>query len=519
MEIQGVHHKLEPVSERWSNRILIAALIGIFFLTFFPFRLLSHAKLTNGVSPFLLGKSLGKSPGDVFDDFLNVLLFIPFGFGLTEKLFERRISRTTTFFIVWMGGWVVSYGIEFTQLYIPGRDSGWEDVFTNSSGSALGFLLFVTIGAALLPLMTRAERAAESFLTLRRAAVILLIYFSCCYALSARLQSETRLAAWRPDSRLLIGNDAVGKPGALWSGEVSKLEIWDRALPKETAMALTGAGGSSGPAPRALAAYELTGESPFPDEMKLLPDLSWSLDVQGHGEPSRLTLDNGKSLMLAAPVPDLVARLRRTDQFTIHVICKPAEGTGSFGQIVSISPAPTLTNLTMRQEGTSLAFWFRSALSARHSQLLWYVPNVFQAGQPRNILYSYDGSSLYLYMDGKAAAPPYRLGPGAALAHLVRRIKTNELEGYHCIYYAFLFFPAGMALGIAARASGADRTPARVSIVLLLIAPPLLFEFLLMTVSHKAFSPGNLLLSISLSALGAVWINADGMPRTRTTAV
>lgn len=509
---RAVDHNLAPASESWSNRILLAALIGIFFLTLFPFRLLPHAKLAPGVSRLLLGKSLGKSPGDAFDDFLNVLLFVPLGFGLAEKLLERRISRATAFLVVWITGWVLSYGIEFTQLYIPGRDSGWEDVLTNSSGAALGFLVFATIGAVLLGLLSRVERGAESFMTLKRAAVILLIYFACWFALSARLQTETKLARWRPDSRLLIGSDAAGKAGALWNGQISKVEIWNRALPRKTAIALTGSGDSNALLPPALAAYDFTGPAPFADQMKSLPDLSWLLETQGHGEPSRLVLDNGKSLMLAAPAPSLVAGFEATNQFAIHVVCTPRRGAGSDGQIVSISPAATLTNLTLRQEGVSMAFWFRSPLSAHHSQLLWYVPNVFSANQARNILYSYDGSNLYLYMDGRAAAIPYRLGPGAALAHLVRRIKTNELDGYHDIYYAFVFFPAGVALGIAARAARNDRPGAWLSIGVLLIAPPVLFELLLMGVSRKAFSPGNLLLSIGLSILGAVWINADGMP-------
>jgi glycopeptide antibiotics resistance protein len=517
------HRILESASESWSDRILVAALIGIFFLTLFPFRFVSHAKLPGGASPFLLGKSMGKHPGDLFDDFLNVLLFVPFGFGLSEKLLERRISRTTTFFIVWIAGWALSYGIEFTQQYIPGRDSGWEDIFTNSSGAALGFLLFVTIGVALLRFVTRAERAMESFITLGRLGVILLIYFSCWFALSARLQTETRLADWRPDSRLLVGSDAVGRPaaeggpGAQWNGQLSKLEIWDRALPQKVALSLTGGAASHVAAPEPLAAYDFTSGPPFADSMKALPDLSWEVDVQGHGEPNRLVLDKGKSLMLTAPVPGLVSRLRRTDQFAVHIVGKPTQGDGWDGQIVSISPAPTMTNLTLRQEGTSLGFWFRNPLSARYAQLAWYIPGIFLANRVRNILYSYDGSSLSLYMDGKVAARPYRLGPGAALAHMVHRIKTNELDGYRDIYYAFVFFPAGVALGIAARGA-LDGAAARLWTALLLIVPAVLLEVLLVSVSRRAFSPGSLLFSVALAVGGALWINADGAARAAAAA-
>jgi VanZ family protein len=523
IESQALPREVESAPQSWSNRILIAALIGIFFLTLFPFRFLSHGRLPAGVSPFVLGKSLGKNPGDLFDDFLNVLLFVPLGFGLSEKLLGRRTRRRAAFFIVWTAGWVLSYGIEFAQQYIPGRDSGWEDVFTNSTGSAVGFLLFVAFGMALLRFLTRTERAMESSITLGRLAVILLVYFSCWFALSARLQTKTRLIDWGPASRLLVGSDAVGlpaaadRPGAQWNGQISKLEIWDRALPREIAVSLTNGAGSNAAAPQPFAAYDFTGGPPFADRMKALPDLRWYADVQGHGEANHLTLDNGKSLMLTASASDLAARLQRTDQFAIHIVCEAAGDDPSYGQIVSISQAPTLTNLTMRQEGTDLEFWFRTPLSARHAQLPWYVPNVFRANQARNILYSYDGSSLYLYMDGKLTGP-YRLGPGAALAHMIRRIRTNELEGYRDIYYALMFFPAGVVLGIAARGALED-APGWLWIALLLIVPAVLFEVLLVMVSGRAFSPEGLALSILLSLLGALWINADGTPRkTASTA-
>ena len=364
MESRGVHSKLESASESWSNRILIAALIGVFFLTFFPFRLLPHPKLPAGASPFLLGKSLGKTPGDFFDDFLNVLLFIPFGFGLAEKLFEKRISRTATFFLVWMTGWILSYGIEFTQLYIPGRDTGWEDVFTNSSGSALGFLLFATFGMALLRFLTRAERSTEAFITLGRLALMLLVYFLCWFAFSARLQTRTRLGDWGPDSQLLVGSDAVGRPaaagrpGTLWNGQISKLEIWDRAIPREIATWLTKGSNSNDGVPQPFAAYDFTKGPPFSDRMGSLPDLSWYSEIQGHGEPSRLVPDNGKSLTLSAPASGLVSRIQRTGQFAIHIVCKSAQGDGSTGQIVSISPRPTMTNLTVRQGGRLSLFGF-----------------------------------------------------------------------------------------------------------------------------------------------------------------
>jgi glycopeptide antibiotics resistance protein len=516
MQNQAAQPDLSSTSGRWSNRILIAAMAGILFLTCFPFRLLSHAKLPAGVSPFLLGETFGKHSG-TFDDFLNVLLFVPLGFGLSEKLSERRKSRTTIFLVVWIVGIVLSYGIEVLQLYIPGRDSGWEDVITNSSGSAVGFFLFILARGAVPRFLGQMERAAESSAAVKRLGVLLLIYFSCWFALSARLQTKTRLTNWHPDSRLLIGNDAIGKAGALWNGEVSELQVWNRPLSPQEAEALTAGQPSQMAVPEAVAAYDFTSGPPFSDRMKSLPDLSWSSGIMGHGEPSQLVLDNGKSFVLTAPAASLVAELQRTNQFAIHVVCKPAAAGGSSAQFISISQSPTMTDLTIRQEEKDVVFWFRSPLSARHAQLAWYVGNTFAPGQSRNIVYSYDGSNLSLYIDGKLATYPYRLGPGAALAHMIRRIKPSELDGYHDIYYALVFFPAGAALGIGARVARTHKL-ARLWFALLLIVPPILFELLLIAVSGRAFSPGSLILSLALPAAGALWINADRLPEKHALA-
>ena len=337
MQSQAAQPNFQSDSEEWSDRILIAALAGMLFLTCFPFRFISHARLPDGVSPFFLGVTFGKHMG-VFDDFLNVLLFVPFGFGLSEKLFEKGKSRTTTFLVVWISGFFLSYAIELTQLYIPGRDSGWEDVLTNSTGSAVGFFLFIILGSTLLRLFTRAEQAIESIASIRWLAIVLLIYFSCWFAVSARLQAETRLTNWLPDSRLLIGTD------------VTKLEFWDRALSPQVASALTRGAISQAGAPAALAAYDFTGSPPFRDRMKFLPDLAWSGGMQAQGDPNQLVLNGGAWLASVAPVSGLVTDLQRTNQFAIHIVCRPAEGNWPDSRIISISRSPYLANLNVWQE-------------------------------------------------------------------------------------------------------------------------------------------------------------------------
>jgi hypothetical protein len=47
-------------------------------------------------------------------------------------------------------------------------------------------------------------------------------------------------------------------------------------------------------------------------------------------------------------------------------------------------------------------------------------------------------------------------------------------------------------------------------IALVLMVPPILFEYLLIAVSGRHRSAGNVVMSVALLAGAALWINADG---------
>ena len=506
MKNQLTGSKYGRCSPGWSNRILIAAVAGILFLTLFPFRFAFHTGLAGNASPFLLGT--GKMKFGVLDDFLNVLLFVPFGFGLSEKLREKGKSQGATLVFIIAAGAIFSYVIEFTQLYIPMRDSGWEDVFTNTSGSVVGFLLFALLGKPLLKLASEIENRLGAFLTRRRALLILSLYFGIWFAVSVPLQKETQLTNWAPDSQLLIGNDAAGLLDRAWKGEVFRLELWDRVLPSDLAQKITAGETVADATSIPLAMYEFSNMSPFQDQRGFLPELMWTPSAPDELDSRSLDLDGKSWLTSGGPVAQLVRDLQQTKRFSVRVVCAPAEVEGSNGRIVSISQEQGLVNLDVRQEDADLVFWFRNPLSVRRVQLAWRIPGIFVLHQTRDILFSYDGSDLSIYVDGKKNPVTYQLTPGTALAQLIHRSKPSELEGYNYIYYALLFVPAGSLIGIAARTLLAQKLEVLV-LVIGLILPGIILEFILIWTSGRSFSIGNLLLSIFLAIGGSLWINAD----------
>ena len=505
MRIQTIGPKAIPCSSSWSNRFLIAAIVGILFLTLFPFRFDFQPKLLGNSSPFFLYS--GMKTSGFSDAFLNVLLFVPLGFGFAEKLRERRISRMTTFFCVWATGAIFSYAIEITQIYIPMRDSGWEDVITNSTGAIVGFFLYELVGTLTIDFLSRWEILLRSWLTPRRTAVLLPVYFLFWFAISAILQKQTRPSNWEQECLLVVGNEASGQDP--WQGRVQKLQIADQAIPDAVAIDLT-SGQASHEAPFAWRAdFDFSSPAPFRDSKEFLPSLSWTPTVPLSQDSNGLALDGKSWLTSRAAVADLVEGIRRTNQFSLHIICAGAQPQSGNGHIISISRSPWFADLTLRQEESSLVFWFRSPVSVKRAILTWYVPNVFTDTQARDIVYSYDGADLSLYINGKKTVRPYRLGPGTGLARLLRKVRPAELEGYNDIYYLLVFFPAGIILGMATGAGASSNRGIPLVVALNFLLPVFLLEFILVWVSGRAVSGWNLSLSFLLSVAGFLWIRSD----------
>lgn len=494
----------EPIG--WSNRILTLGVAAILVLTLYPFQFDFSRHLSRPLFPFSLG-GWGKSLGPV-DDLLNVLLFVPYGFGLAEKLRERGTSRLATLGFTVAAGALLSYTIELLQLYIPIRDSGWEDVFTNSFGALAGAFFFDRCGGTALRLLFATERKVAAWLTWQRAATAIVLYAGLWSAVAVHLQKKSRLTNWEPESFLVIGNSADDHFSSAWKGRVFGLQLWDHSLGPEIGRRLTSSGLPDASSRDSIVAYPFSGPGPFPDERQLLPDLSWTPAVPVSASPS-FSLDGRAWLSSARAVPELVRAWSKTGHFSLWVVCEPVEIGGVDAAIVSISSPSGLQEMELRQKGTSLVFWFRTLLSTRRERMSWVIADVFAENEKRDILFTFDGVNLSLFVDGNEYGHTYELGPGAALARLVRRIKMRELMAYKYVFYALVFIPAGCLVGLSWRSWAKHRVVWLCRLLLGLSLPCLLFEVALVGMSGRAVSFENIWLSILLAAAGSIWINAD----------
>ena len=510
MNIQDLPH--QKACAQWSNRIILLSLLGIAYLTLFPFRFEFTPTVVFHRYPFLLASSVKQI--DFVDFFLNVLLFVPLGFGLAALARKRGIGRWASLLLALAVGAAVSYTVEVSQFYIPERDSGWMDEVSNSTGSVVGFFLFELFGGALLEELSRWESSIAGWLTTRRAALLLLIFFAACFGASAHWQAKTRLSDWDPQALLFIGNDATGH--APWRGQVSRLEIWDRALPEQAAGWMAGGSSANGVSTGLLGSYDFTSGPPYRDKRNFLPALVWTAQQPQLAHAGAIALDGNSWLRTETAVENLNREIGKSNQFTVHVVCAPA-ATVEYGRIVSLSRSADSVNFNLRQEGTSLVLWFLNPLTNTGSSLAWYIPAALQMGKTRDIVATYDGSDAFLYLEGNRVPQTYRLGPGTGLVRRFHWVQTDDLEGCVIVYHTLVFMPVGFLIGIVARKWSLLKISDRWILAIGWALPAVLLEMFLSGMSGRRIWPANIVLSLVFGLAGMLLVNADRGNRTSRT--
>jgi len=364
------------------------------------------------------------------------------------------------------------------------------------------------IGGSIVRLLSQGEEHLGSWLSLGWTWALLLAYLAAWIVVSVPLQRQTSLMNWVPNSYLLVGTD--GSSESPWKGKVFRLQIWDQAIPDRLVQEMTSRGLAYALDPTPLADYDFSLPPPVRDQQHFLPDLSWSTTVppaKSTGHPEQV---GNPWLASQGPVTRLVSALQKTNQFTVRIVCKPPKAAGPEGAIASIAQPAGMENLGIWQQGTDLAFWFRSLVTInpwRTWHPRWSVSEVLPADQVRDILISYDGSKLSFYVDGKEDRHSTQLGPGVGLARLFHRAKAGEMQIYNHIYYLVMFLPGGCFLGISARKVAMRKLSG--PLLFGFFISPLALQIILLHVSGGFFSYSNFALSFLLTVGAALWINCD----------
>ena len=150
------------------------------------------------------GASVEKLP-DGKDFVANILLFVPFGFAVAW-ISERRFRWLAALLIACLGSFVFSFGIEFTQAYMPTRTSSWYDVAANTMGGPIGWFAFRVLGTRVEKILLALLIGFYKALHPSVLALFFIAYWAAGTFISVPLNRMSILRNWDDSVPLFVGN-------------------------------------------------------------------------------------------------------------------------------------------------------------------------------------------------------------------------------------------------------------------------------------------------------------------------
>lgn len=465
----------------FSIAITLLSLFLIIYITLFPLEF-RFTETVDQIDPYFF--LLGKGETHTRDILENIFLFMPFGFGFAGILWIKiQRKGIKIFFMVFMFSFILSYTIEILQTFQVSRFPSIYDVFSNSTGGFLGFLFF---------------RLWE-YMNLHMK---LLMYVMLTYLISVPLQMQTSLSNWDKTFPLLLGNELTeDRP---WTGIISGICIVDKALPEaDVNLAFSGDKPCFFPSDSLLSFYHLDSKGTYHDETEHIPDLVWSNALAGIQQEKKVLLNSQNWLQTAVPTEYLTQSIMRTNQFTLGITV----ATNDFAQagparIISLSVDPDRRNFTLGQQEDNLVFRVRTPLTGDNGgnpQMI--IPDVFSSSFPKNLIITYDGSLVRIFVENISNYHKFELTPLTALFSFYFDLKASHLRIYKILYYAMIFIPLGFLLSLSLKKMHKPLIIKVIGTIGVVLFACSTLEGLLTFVSGKNLSLENLFISIVFTSI------------------
>lgn len=494
---------LDEIVAQWANRVFIYSMLLVLITTLFPYDFYFEEMASRFGERFFMANISKPSTVDVVR---NIILFLPFGFGLSCVMRKKKLRGIGVPIVILVASTGLSFAVEVLQIFLPSRAPALADILANSIGALLGFLCFQLWGGKILDRASMFVKKSREWLSVKNLMVGFIGYATLWFLITIPLQSVTKqmtkLSNWDQSFTLLLGNEHTGNRP--WRGHIFELSIADRAISKEeVAHAFSNTSLPASIEKSLLVSYKLSGKGTYHDQTGHLPDLSWRgirSDIQ---EGRGVFLTSNRWLETETPATVLTQRIGKASQFTLIATVATANPMqGGPARIVSLSRDPEQCNFTLGQGETDLVFRLRTPLTGKNgTNPALIVPNIFADTNSHQLIVTYDGTTLQLYVDGLLHRPSLELSPtpGVILSMYLLPLSAYEMKGYLILYYGLIFMPLGFLLALAT-------TLIRRGLIfhILLIGtgaflPSLILEGILASVSERVINLANLLITMAIT--------------------
>ena len=484
----------DPLRHRVIGWLVALTTAGVLFCGMFPFDFVFHFSTAGDDFHRRFDWTIDQlyTAGDGLE---NIVFFVPTGFALAALFLRRQrpgsgsgsgsgiwtsIARAAAIAIPL--GAALSALVECAQVFLQSRDPSLADICSNTTGTVVGFVLFLFIGSTVLNGLTQAARQLDRWMTPLRCRVIAALWLAIAALAPLIYHDAGSLADWSPAFPLLLGNETTGD--RWWNGNVNSLWLLDRSLSDvELERVLAGGevpaiGGSA-----VQTNYAFIGRGPYLDTSGNSGPLHWreggkpsedSFLASSHPAASQ-PLELSPPLLTAATSPSVqplgqswwlqtdngalasaTNRIKKSNSFTLVCDVQTDDLDQHDGppRIVSISAGTTRCNVQLLQEADELVVRLRTVASGEGgSDPEFVLPYAFIDPGPRRIVVRYDHDELLVTTDHIGERDRFRYTPESSLIWKAYprpgwafRLDSRGQNTCAEIYRVLALFPIGLLL-------------------------------------------------------------------------
>ena len=342
-------------------------------------------------------------PISSLDIIINLLMLFPVGFLVASFLKSKQVSFKKCFMTTTALGFLISFTIEFSQVFLP-RTTSMLDVFNNTLGASIGALVVYLRGSydpkqffdKIYWKVKKRFGWLIIFCSLTAATILLLPLFS------------NNFSNWDTTYPLQVGNEAT--MNRAWQGTIYKVSIFNRVLEKRDISAYFSTGYSQ-KSPTKISDGLLT-EYVFEElpannfgsmEEKLLLFAKKDSRINKLAKQNGVCIRGNSILQSKNSAKKLVQCLRKTNKLSIAIWMKP-DNLKMMGpaRIVSLSADPVNRNFTVGQSQDRINFRVRTPLTGNNGSKVSLTSSpILNSQMPQLVVATFYRGEAKLYYNGQ----------------------------------------------------------------------------------------------------------------------